>query len=266
VNLPVFGVHEDPGPNFMELLRKLKVHPFEDLLKEAPAGVPIEMRHATTILAFKFADGVVVAGDRRATEANRIAHSAIQKVFPVDSHSAIAIAGVAGVASELVRLFQTQVAHFEKVEGTSLSLEGKANQLAQMIRSNLELAFRGLVVVPIFAGYDRKRGVGRIFSFDVVGGKYEEFDYHASGSGGRDAQMVLKLGTRRTLGEHEAIELALRALVAAAEEDSATGGPDLARGIFPNVVKVTASGYEEIATDTLREITESLVSERFASR
>ena len=139
--------------------------------------------HATTVVALRYADGVIMAGDRRATMGNIIAHRAMEKVFEADRYSAVAIAGSAGMAVEMVRLFQVQLEHYEKVEGTTLSLEGKANQLAQMVRQNLPLAMQGLVVVPLFAGYDTARGIGRIFSYDATGGHYEDTDFQATGSG-----------------------------------------------------------------------------------
>jgi proteasome beta subunit len=209
------------------------------------------------VTALRFADGVVMAGDRRATEGNFIAHRAMQKVFPADRHSAVAIAGAAGPAVEMVRLFQTQLEHYEKVEGVALSLEGKANQLGQMVREHLPMAFQGLVVVPLFAGFDVARGQGRIFTYDVTGGHYEEADHAATGSGGRDARTSIKLGWRHNLDRGEAVELAVRALYEAADEDSATGGPDVVRGIYPVVATVTVQGYEEVP--------ETEVAERFAA-
>ena len=148
------------------------------------------------MVALRFADGIVMAGDRRATEGHVIAHRAMEKVFPADRHSAVAIAGAAGPAVEMVRLFQTQLEHYEKVEGVVLSLEGKANQLGQMVREHLPMAMQGLAVVPLFAGYDLARGTGRIFTYDVTGGHYEETEHNATGSGGRDARTTIKLGYR----------------------------------------------------------------------
>ncbi len=209
------------------------------------------------MVALRYADGVVMAGDRRATEGHLIAHRAMEKVFPADRHSAVAIAGAAGPAVEMVRLFQTQLEHYEKVEGVALSLEGKANQLGQMVREHLPMAMQGLVVVPLFAGFDLRSGQGRIFTYDVTGGHYEEADHAATGSGGRDARTTIKLGWRADLARDDAIELAVRALYEAADEDSATGGPDLVRGIFPMVATVTVDGYERLA--------DAEVAERFAA-
>jgi len=217
------------------------------------AGVP----HGTTIVALRFNGGVVVAGDRRATEGYSIAHRGIEKVFPADRFSAVGIAGAAGPAVDMVRLFQTQLEHYEKVEGLTLSLEGKANQLAQMVRANLPMAMEGLAVVPLFAGYDTRRKLGRIFSYDLAGGRYEELEYHATGSGGRDARTTVKLGYREDLSLDEAVELAVKALYQAADEDSATGGPDPLRGIYPVVAVVDEDGYRALADEE--------VAERFAS-
>jgi proteasome beta subunit len=213
--------------------------------------------HATTVVALRFADGVIMAGDRRATMGNIIAHRSMDKVFAADRFSAVAIAGSAGMAVEMVRLFQVQLEHYEKVEGTSLSLEGKANQLAQMVRQNLGLAMQGFVVVPLFAGYDTARGIGRIFSYDATGGHYEDTDFQATGSGGRDARSTIKLGYRDGMSRDEAVNLAIQSLYEAADEDSATGGPDLVRGIYPLIAIVDAEGY--------RLVPEPEVAERFGA-
>ena len=264
MGLPLFPPRDDPGPDFAALIRMTEtgrpVLASPASMSQGPAssgtGSPA-VPHGTTVVAMRYADGVVMAGDRRATEGNIIAHRAMEKVFPADRHSAVAIAGAAGPAVEMVKLFQTQLEHYEKVEGVALSLEGKANQLGQMVREHLPMAMQGLVVVPLFAGYDLRRGEGRIFTYDVTGGHFEEADHAATGSGGRDARTTIKLGWSHDLAREEAIELAVRALYEAADEDSATGGPDLVRGIFPMVATVTAEGYERTA--------ESEVAERFAS-
>jgi len=209
--------------------------------------------HGTTIVAMRYENGVVVAGDRRATEGNMIAHRSIEKVFPADRHSAVAIAGAAGTAVEMVRLFQTQLEHYEKVEGTRLSLEGKANQLGQMVSANLQMAMQGLVVIPLFAGYDLRLKKGRIFTYDVTGGRFEETEFHATGSGGRDAKNTVKLGYREHLGRDEAVELAVAALYEAADEDTATGGPDPLRGIYPVVATVDSEGYRRLDDSEVAE-------------
>jgi proteasome beta subunit len=213
--------------------------------------------HATTVVALRFAGGVVMAGDRRATMGNIIAHRAMEKVFAADRYSAVAIAGSAGMAMEMVRLFQVQLEHYEKVEGSTLSLEGKANQLAQMVRQHLPMAMQGMVVVPLFAGYDQSRRIGRIFSYDATGGHYEDTDFQATGSGGRDARSTIKAGFREGLNRDDAVELAIRSLYDAADEDSATGGPDLVRGIYPLIAVVDAAGF--------RFVPEEEVAERFAA-
>jgi proteasome beta subunit len=227
---------------------------------------PLTIRHATTVVALRFADGIVMAGDRRATEGYSIAHRAMDKVFPADRWSAVAIAGAAGPAVEMVRLFQVQLEHYEKVEGVSLSLEGKANQLAQMVREHLPMAMQGLAVVPLFAGYDLRRGVGRIYTYDVTGGHYEEADFQATGSGGRDARTTIKLGFREGLTRTEAIELAIEALYEAADEDAGTGGPDLVRGIYPLVAVVDVEGYEAVDEPEVADRFLSLIERRRAAR
>src|SRR5215213_9273508 len=212
MTLPIFSPGQDPGPSFSELLRRQNGD--QPLLRNTGA---VEVTHGTTIVALRYTEGVIMAGDRRATEGYSIASRAIDKVFPADGYSGVAIAGAAGPAVEMVRLFQTELEHYEKVEGVALSLEGKANQLGQMIRNNLPMAMQGLAVVPIFAGFDLRRGTGRIFTYDVTGGRYEEADFHATGSGGRDARTTIKLGWRDNMDREGAIELAVQGLYEAAE-------------------------------------------------
>jgi proteasome beta subunit len=203
-----------------------------------------------------------MAGDRRATEGYTIASRRIEKVFAADRWSGVAIAGAAGPAVEMVRLFQTELEHYEKVEGEPLSLEGKANKLGQMIRANLPAAMQGLVVVPIFAGYDLRRSEGRLFKYDVTGGKYEEADFGATGSGGVHARNWIKAGWRVDLERQEAVDLALLALFQAADEDSATGGPDLVRHIYPNVATIDRDGFAALTDDDI----ESRATELLAGR
>jgi proteasome beta subunit len=200
------------------------------------------------------ADGVVIAGDRRATEGTSIADRRIEKVFSADRWSAVAIAGAAGPAIEMVRLFKTELEHYEKLEGDELSLDGKANRLAGMIRANFPMALQGLVVVPIFAGYDPRAGGGRIFRFDAIGGRYEEIEHTATGSGGVHARGTLRRDWSRTMSTEEGIALSVRALADAAEEDTATGGPDLRRGIYPVVASITSAGFARVHDDVLARI------------
>lgn len=237
-----------PPESFGALLRVRGLEPRWDA---GGGGSRLEAPEATTVLAFRYADGVIMAGDRRATEGNIIAHRNVQKVFPADAFSAVAISGVAGIAAELIRLFQTELEHYEKLEGSRLSLDGKANYLAAMVRRHLPMAFQGLVVVPLFCGYDEIVQSGRLYSFDVVGGRYEETDYAATGSGGRDAKLYIRTAFRDDMSHDDALRLALEALVAAAEEDTATGGPDLQRSIYPNVAVVSADGYREVEEETV---------------
>jgi proteasome beta subunit len=254
MDVPLFRPGSDPGSSFVELLRAVD-HPQSS--QQLGQGT-LDAGHATTVLAIRYADGVVMAGDRRATAGNLIAHHAIRKVFPADRHSGVAIAGAAGPATEMVRLFQLQLEHYEKVEGTELSLDGKANQLGTMVRANLPAAMQGLAVVPLFAGYDRRRSIGRLYQFDVTGGRYEERDHATSGSGSLHAGTVLKLGFDEGLNLDAAIELAVEALYYAADEDSATGGPDPIRGIYPVVATITTEGFSERTTDEVAAAFERL--------
>jgi proteasome beta subunit len=218
--------------------------------------------HGTTIVAVRTADGAVMAGDRRATMGNLIAQNDIEKVFAADEFSVIGIAGTAGIAVELVRLFQVELEHYEKIEGLSLSLDGKANRLSSMLRSNLGMAMQGLVVVPLLAGYDEAAEVGRIFSYDVTGGRYEEHDFYAVGSGSSFARGSLKKLFGRDMATDDAIRVSLEALYDAADDDSATGGPDMARGIYPVVASVGPGGVRMLADDELAPMVQAMVDSR----
>jgi proteasome beta subunit len=219
-----------------------------------PAGDAPQTPHATTIVALTFDGGIVMAGDRRATAGSMIASRHIEKVFPADEFSAVGIAGTAGLALELVRLFQLELEHYEKIEGTLLSLDGKANRLATMIRGSLGLAMQGLAVVPLFGGFDLDRSVGRIFSYDVTGGRYEETEFHAIGSGSVFARGSLKKLWWPGMSAPDAVRTAVHALVDAADDDSATGGPDATRRIWPVVATVTAAGYVRVDDASLADI------------
>jgi proteasome beta subunit len=221
--------------------------------------------HGTTIVAADFAGGVIMAGDRRSTAGNVIAQRDIEKVFRSDDFSCIGIAGVAGIGLELVRLFQLELEHYEKLEGRTLSLEGKANRLAAFVRGNLGGAMQGLIVVPLFAGYDEETGNGRIFSYDAAGGRYEERNYHAIGSGSVFARGSLKKLYLAGMAEDEAITVCMHALYDAADDDSATGGPDLTRRIYPLVAVVTEDGFRRLTDDEAGEYAEAVVAERLQS-
>ncbi len=218
--------------------------------------------HATTIVAATFADGVVMAGDRRATMGNIIAQRDIQKVFPADEYSAVGIAGSAGLAVEMVRLFQVELEHYEKIEGTTLSLDGKANRLAALIRANLGMAMQGLAVVPLFAGYDLAAQQGRIFSYDVTGGRYEETAFHSVGSGSLFARGSLKKIYREGMTSEECVTATIQALYDAADDDSATGGPDLARRIFPVVHVISAAGGRRLDETEVADIADRVIAGR----
>ncbi|MFJ1822634.1 proteasome subunit beta [Streptomyces sp. NPDC088139] len=227
-----------------------------------PLQGAIEAPHGTTIVAATFPGGVVLAGDRRATMGNVIAQRAIEKVFPADEYSAVGIAGTAGLAVEMVKLFQLELEHFEKVEGAQLSLEGKANRLSTMIRSNLAMAMQGLAVVPLFAGFDVDREKGRIFSYDVTGGRSEEHGYAATGSGSVFARSSMKKLYRQDLTEQDALTLVVQALYDAADDDSATGGPDVARRIYPIVTVITDEGFRKLDEAESSEIARSILERR----
>jgi proteasome beta subunit len=248
-----------PGASFFSLLESRGMAPEWNI---AAGPTELEFPEGTTVLALRYNDGVVMAGDRRATAGNVIAHRRMKKVFPADEFSAVAISGTAGMAIELTKLFQTELEHYEKIEGTRLSLEGKANYLARMVRGNLPLAFQGLVVVPLFCGFDETNQTGRLYTFDVVGGRYEEQDYAATGSGGAEARAFIKGVYESGVNEERALEIAVEALVAAAEEDAATGGPDLRRGIYPNVVVINSGGMTEVDDERIAAVATRVIGGR----
>jgi proteasome beta subunit len=233
-----------------------------------PAGLVVEgaVPHATTIVALSFADGVLMGGDRRATMGNLIAQRDIEKVFAADAYTLVGIAGTAGIGLEVMRLFQVQLEHYEKIEGTMLSLDGKANQLATMIRNNLGAALQGLAVIPLYAGVDldarSAAEAGRIFSFDVAGGVYEEHGYDSIGSGSLFAKSSMKKRYRPGLSAEEAARVAIEGLFDAADDDTATGGPDLIRRIFPVIMVATAEGTRRFTDEETAGIVESIVAER----
>ena len=218
--------------------------------------------HGTTIVAATFTGGVVMAGDRRATMGNIIAQRDIEKVFPADEYSCVGIAGTAGLAVEMVRLFQTELEHYEKIEGTTLSMDGKANRLAALVRGSLGMAMQGLAVVPLFAGYDHTQEQGRIFSYDVTGGRYEETSFHSVGSGSLFARGSLKKLYREDLDAEGCITAVVQALYDAADDDSATGGPDVTRRIFPVVGVITDEGYQRLADAEVARIADRVIAAR----
>jgi proteasome beta subunit len=237
-----------------DLLPGRRTVPTADLSDQVP--------HGTTIVAATFPGGVVMVGDRRATMGNIIAQRDIEKVFPADEYSCVGIAGSAGIAVEMVRLFQTELEHYEKFEGATLSLDGKANRLSALVRGNLSMAMQGLAMVPLFAGYDHDLSGGRIFSYDVTGGRYEEQAFHSVGSGSMFARGALKKLYRDDLTADECVTAVVQALYDAADDDSATGGPDLARRIFPVAAVVTADGYHRMDDGEVGGIVDTIVAAR----
>jgi proteasome beta subunit len=241
-----------------------------DLLPAAagPAGggsLPRDLPHGTTIVAAACDGGVVMAGDRRATAGNLISQRDIQKVFRSDDYSCIGVAGVAGIGIDLVRLFQVELEHYEKLEGRTLSMEGKANRLASMVKGNLGGAMQGLVVVPLFAGYDEESSVGRIFSYDVAGGRYEEHRFYGIGSGSLFARGSLKKLYRDGMPLPDAVLACMQALYDAADDDSATGGPDVTRRIYPTVATVTADGFQWLTDAEAGAYAQTVIDSRMRS-
>ena len=249
-----------PGStDFVALLRSLGHDPFASVGSgEADTQTP-PLTHGTTICAIRYSDGVIMAGDRRATAGYMIASRRIEKVFPADDFSGVSIAGAAGPAIEMVKLFQVQLEHYEKVQGETLSLEGKANQLGQLVRANLPAAMQGFAVVPLFAGFDTARDRGRVFSYDVTGGRYEELDFQAQGSGSIHARNWIKASWSEGLDADATISIAIASLFAAADEDIATGGPDLVRRIFPTLAVIDAEGYRALTDEDIEARSQSLL-------
>ncbi|HEY3752229.1 MAG TPA: proteasome subunit beta [Pseudonocardiaceae bacterium] len=234
-----------------------------------PAGhTPLDIAHATTIVALVFKGGVLIAGDRRATSGNLIAYRDMDKVYAADQYSAVGIAGAAGVGIELVRLYQVELRHYEKIEGVSLSLDGKTNKLATMVRGNMEMAMAGLLALPLFVGYDLNAAdpdrAGRIVSFDAAGGRYEEHaGYHGIGSGSLFAKSALKKLHDPDADQDTAVRNAVEALYDAADDDSATGGPDLVRRIYPTIITVTgAEGAVKLSEERAQAVAEAVVAGR----
>ena len=255
--------HAFTTPGSSSFVEFLSDHAPHLLPGNRPTGMgELQAPHGTTIVALTFDGGIVMAGDRRATMGSMIASRDIEKVFPADEYSAVGIAGSAGLAIELVRLFQLELEHYEKIEGSLLSLDGKANRLATMIRGNLGLAMQGLAVVPLFGGFDLDKRTGRIFSYDVTGGRYEEHDHHAVGSGSVFARGSLKKTWKHGLDAAGAVHVAVESLVDAADDDSATGGPDRTRGIWPVVATVTEAGYLRVSDDELGAIVDQVEEQR----
>jgi proteasome beta subunit len=252
--------HASGGSSFIEFLAA-----YDPTMLPSGRTLPhtsVEAPHATTIVALAYADGVAMAGDRRATMGNLIANRDMEKVFVTDEYSVAGIAGTAGLAIELVRLFQVELEHYEKIEGTLMSLEGKANRLASMIRGNLAMAMRGLAAIQMFAGFDTEQGQGRIFSYDVTGGCYEERDHHCVGSGSLFARGALKKLWRPGLDRDEAIRIAVEALYDAADDDSATGGPDVSRRIWPTIATVDVEGAHFVPADRVGDVVRVVVDAR----
>ena len=258
--------------NFIEVLRhkrpdllapfhggKLPAHarhtaPFPDAQSGVPSNSPADLLEGTTVLAAVYDEGVVIAGDRQATDGFQVGERRIEKVFEIDKTAAVAVAGVAGLAIEMAKLFQVQVEFYEKIEGAMLSLEGKANFLSNWLKSNLDMAFYGLIVVPIFAGYDSKQAQGRIFKYDAIGGRYDESAYYAIGSGGKDARSTLKKLYRTGLSRDEVLKIVAEALWDAADEDLGTGGPDLIRDIFPTIKVIDQDGITDIPDSEVKAL------------
>ncbi|KOU75949.1 proteasome subunit beta [Streptomyces sp. MMG1533] len=235
------------------------------VLPDGVVAAPDQVPHGTTVLALAYRDGVMIAGDRRATMGNLIAQRDLEKVHPADDYSAVAFAGTVGLALDMVKLYQVELTHFEKIEGTPMTLNAKARRLAGMIRQNLGQAMQGLAVVPLLTGYDPSAPEGergRIFSFDVAGGLYEKTDFHAEGSGSPYARGALKKLFHKGMERREAALAALQALYDAADDDSATGGPDISRRIFPIVSVITEDGFERLTEPETEELSREMVEQR----
>jgi proteasome beta subunit len=259
----LLDVSDYGASDFLEILKRKRPELFAmPSVETLPAGAlnalqrvsPLDILEGTTILAAVYKEGVIMAGDRQAVAGFQVGERRIQKVYEVDTSSAIAIAGVAGPSVEIAKIFQVQVEYYEKIEGSPLSLEGKANWLSGMVKSNLGMALQGLVVIPIFAGYDPKRKQGKIFKYDVTGGRYDESDYYATGSGGKDAQATLKKLYSPDMSRDGILKVVTEALWDAADEDLGTGGPDFIREIFPTIKAIGRTGISDIPDSEVKEL------------
>lgn len=249
--------------SFIDFLSAVGEDPMRRVRQMSDTDVrSLDVPHGTTIVALVGPEGVVMAGDRRATMGNFIAQRDIEKVFEADSHSLIGIAGAAGIAIELVRLFCVELEHYEKIEGVPLTLDGKANRLSGMLRGNLGLALQGLAVVPLFGGFDLDQSRGRIFSYDVTGGRYEEKNHHAVGSGSSFARGSLKKLYRQGMSLDEMVTASVEALYDAADDDSATGGPDMTRKIYPVVGSATLEGVRIWPESQVSPVVEAVMAAR----
>ncbi|MGI5329146.1 proteasome subunit beta [Actinomadura nitritigenes] len=252
----------EAGPaSFVDFLR----HHSPDLLpvnRVPDAGTVPELPHGTTVLALTIPGGVMMAGDRRATQGNRIAYRELDKVQRADEYSAVAFAGTVGLALEMVRLFQVELEHYEKMETVPLSLPGKARRLGAVIQANLAQAMQGLAVVPLFAGYDPGTDDARIYTYDITGAPQLARGYHADGSGSPYALGALKKLYRPDLSIEDAAAVCVQALYDAADDDTATGGPDLARRIYPTIAAVTADGYRQLPEEQVSAIAAEVLEGR----
>ena len=250
------------GSSFAELLGSQYPHLIPDLRGISAASGEVRVQHGTTVIGLRFNEGVLVAGDRLATMNYMVGSRDIQKVYATDDHSLMAIAGAAGPSIEMARLLRVQFEHYEKIEGQSLELEGKANTLSGLIRQNLPAAMQGLVVVPIFAGFDRRRGVGRVWKYEITGARFEEQEYDSVGSGSIFAKESLKKRWKPGATRAEAIAMVVEALTDAADEDRATGGIDVLRGIYPTIKVCTAKGIEDVPDTETAAVYQRLIDSR----
>jgi proteasome beta subunit len=275
VNKEDFNLSSVPDPlhpesaSFASLLQHSGIPSVEEALSAvSKPGSTQSTQHltpeATTIIAIVYQGGVVIAGDRRATAGLRIANREIEKIFPADAYSALGISGAAGIGVDIARMFQLELEHYEKIEGSLLSLDGKANRLATLIKRNMGLAQKGFVVIPLFAGFDTNKGVGRIISYDGTGGRYEEHNYHQTGSGAVFAKGALKKLWHPGMSRDEAVKLAVEVLLDAADDDAGTGGADLIRGIYPVVATIDRDGYQRVTDEVLAADTDAIVQQRTA--
>ena len=267
---PLAGFMDRQGSSFADFLASYS----PDLMPgRMPApGVPAgdgqalrDLPHATTIVAASCERGVVLAGDRRATSGSMIAKRDVDKVFRSDEYSAIGYSGTGSMGMDVIRAFQVELEHYEKMEGRSLSLEGKANRLAWMVRSNLAAAMQGFIVVPLFVGYDEDADRGRIFSYDPLGGPYEEHRFYSIGSGSVFARGSLKKLFVDDMPVGDAVLACVQALYDAADDDSATGGPDLTRRIFPVIATVTADGFRRLSEAESEDYAQQVVQGRMSA-
>lgn len=254
------------GRDFFDLLTSEGYRfPAKALSPSDPAGsgLPFEPTEGTTILALRYRDGVMVAGDRRATAGHTVLYDRADKVIPIDDYSLMAISGSPAMAFEIARILEHSFQYHRRRQLQEMSIEAKLRRLSLLIRDNLPMAVQGIgAVIPIFATYDQEADLGRIYFYDVLGAQFEVADFATTGSGSSAVRGAMYYMNRwggppfSQLSREDAVGLSLRLLFTASEYDSATGRYESSAGVYPTVKTITSGGQEDIDLDELRALHE----------